>query len=73
VQRERWKRQPDGSWEYYEKTFIEYEHLARKWSDEAIVLDESYSGPPADQDAGGPGDEPLPPPPDGTDDESAKG
>jgi hypothetical protein len=64
VQRERWKRLEDGSWEYYGKIFIEYEKLARQWSSEAVALSAAYSGPPADEDAGGPSDEPLPPEPD---------
>ncbi len=63
VQRERWKRQEDSSWEYYQSIFLEYEHLARKWSNEAVVLSEEYSGPPPDDEAGGPSDDPLPPPP----------
>lgn len=62
VQRERWKREPDGSWKYYGKIFINYEILAGAWSNEAIRLDQLHSGPPSDAEAGGPGDEPLPPP-----------
>lgn len=30
IQNERWKRQPDGSWEYYEKTFENYGLLAAR-------------------------------------------
>ena len=62
VQRERWKRKPDGEWEYYGKVFLAYERLARRWSREAIMLSKAYSGPPSDEEAGGPGDEALPPP-----------
>lgn len=64
VQRERWKRLDDGTWEYYDKIFIEYECLARQWSDEAIKLSAAYSGPPTDEEAGLASGEPLPPPPD---------
>jgi Domain of unknown function (DUF4760) len=62
VQRERWKLQPNGTWEYYDKVFIEYELLARAWSDKAIQLSRLHSGPPSNEEAGGPGDEALPPP-----------
>lgn len=62
VQRARWKLQPDGTWEYYGTVFLNYEVMARRWSAEAIALSENYSGPPSDQEAGGPSAEPIPPP-----------
>jgi hypothetical protein len=60
IQRERWKRQEDGSWEYYEKIFENYGYWACRWSHEAVVLDEEFSGPPPDAEAEAPGAEPLP-------------
>jgi hypothetical protein len=60
VQRERWKRQDDGTWEYYGQVFMNYEIVARKWSHEAKALDETSGGPPPEIEAGGPSDEPLP-------------
>lgn len=62
VQRERWKRQPDGTWQYYDATFCSFEKLARKWSPTAVKLGRTFGGPPPDDEAGGPGDEPIPPP-----------
>ena len=62
IQRERWKRLEDGTWEYYGQVFMNYEIMARRWSHEAKALDETTSGPPGDADAGGPSDEPLPAP-----------
>src|SRR4028119_212047 len=32
IQRERWKRDDDGEWKYYAKTFMNYEVIARRWS-----------------------------------------
>jgi hypothetical protein len=61
VQKERWKRE-DGIWKYYDQTFIEFELLARAWSDEAIQLSRLMSGPPPDEEADAPSAEPLPPP-----------
>jgi hypothetical protein len=63
VQRERWKHE-DGEWKYYPKTFCEFERLARQWSDEAIFISQTSSGPPTDDQADSPSAEPLPPPPD---------
>lgn len=64
VQRERWKHE-DGEWKYYPKTFCEFERLARQWSDEAVVISRTSSGPPSDDQADSPSAEPLPPAPDG--------
>jgi hypothetical protein len=66
VQGERWKFE-DGSWNYYPQTFCEFERLAHEWSDEAIAIGRSYSGPPADDQKGSPSAEPLPPPPEDED------
>ena len=60
VQRERWKLQPDGTWQYYGQTFMNYEVMARRWSADAIALDENSGGPPSPEEAGGPSDEPIP-------------
>ena len=62
VQLERWKRLEDGTWKYHGQTFVEYERLARQWSDEAVVLSELSGGPPSAAQAGEASDEPLPPP-----------
>lgn len=62
VQRERWKHE-DGEWKYYSSTFCEFQRLAREWSDEAVVIGRTYSGPPTDDQANSPSAEPLPPPP----------
>ncbi|MES2120660.1 MAG: DUF4760 domain-containing protein [Pseudomonadota bacterium] len=58
VQNERWKRQEDGSWEYYDKTFENYGLLAARWSPDTIILNEDF-GPPRDE-ARGPSQDPLP-------------
>lgn len=60
IQRERWKRRADGSWYYFPKHFEHYQCVAESWSKDAAALDKFYSGPPADDEAGGPGDAPLP-------------
>jgi hypothetical protein len=63
IQRERWKRAEDGRWTYYDSIFANYQRIALRWSPEAILLREAYAGPPSDSQAGGPGDEALPPEP----------
>ena len=60
VQRERWKKRDDGTWDYYSKVFCNYESVACRWSKDGIKLNRLYSSPPTDQQAGGPGDEPFP-------------
>ena len=60
IQRERWKREDDGTWTYHDQTFMNYQVIACRWSHEARVLTKDSGGPPSDAQAGGPGDEPLP-------------
>jgi hypothetical protein len=60
IQRERWKRNEDGTWYYYSHHFEHYQVVAESWSREIICLDKLYSGPPTEAEAGGPGDDPLP-------------
>ncbi len=60
VQRERWKRTEQGKWRYYAQVFCNYEAVACRWSSEGVRLNRLYSGPPSDEEAGGPGDERLP-------------
>lgn len=60
IQRERWKQDEAGNWEYYEQTFENYEKVARRWSPDAIILTRETSPPPSAAEAGGPGDEALP-------------
>ena len=60
VQRERWKQRDDGSWAYYHKHFEHYQTLSTRWSGDARRLNSKTGGPPAPQEAGGPGAEPLP-------------
>lgn len=65
IQRERWKRQEDGSWTYYDSSFANYQQVALRWSPDAILLSEGFAGPPSEGEAGGPGDEHLPAEPPG--------
>lgn len=60
IQRERWKRDDQGQWEYYGQIFQNYQVIACRWSHEAIALSATYAAPPTDQEAGGPGDEAMP-------------
>ena len=60
VQRERWRRETDGTWVYNEKIYCNYQKMARRWSRTAFNLTASYGAPPSDADYGGPGDDPLP-------------
>lgn len=60
VQRERWRRETDGTWTYNEKIFCNYQKMARRWSKEALCPTAAFSSPPSDMDHGGPGDDPLP-------------
>lgn len=61
VQRERWKLQDDGSWEYYDQVFLNYEFMAARWSSEAIKLGRAFQGPPVLADRGSPSEDPIPP------------
>ena len=61
VQSERWRLATDGTWTYNEKIFCNYQKMARRWSREALNPDNSYGARPSLADAGGPGDDPLPP------------
>lgn len=61
IQRQRWKKLEDGKWEYYSQTFENYQYLACRWSTDVEYLSEESGGPPSADEAGGPGDEPLPP------------
>lgn len=60
IQRERWKRRDDGSWYYFPKHFEHYQSVAESWSKDAAALSQTYSPHPPDEEAGGPGDDPLP-------------
>lgn len=61
MQNERWKQAKDGSWDYYPDTFAHYQKMVVRWSPKAIKLTAQYSGPPEAIEAGGPGNDPLPP------------
>lgn len=59
IQRERWKHDPaTGLWSYSGKLFEKFQNLATAWSRDAVRLDKTTGGPPAQP--AGPGDEPLP-------------
>lgn len=59
IQKERWKRSAsEDSWYYHSPLFEHYQKYACKWSNDAVRIDEHYSGPP--DAASGPGDEPVP-------------
>ncbi len=60
IQRERWKRQGNGLWEYYEKTFENYGWLAKRWSREATIINKDFRPPPTDENAKSPSADPLP-------------
>jgi Domain of unknown function (DUF4760) len=60
VQRERWKQDEGGAWQYRGSIYANYQHIACSWSPEAVRLSATTSPPPAT--AGGPGDDPFPEP-----------
>ena len=60
VQRQRWKRNADGSWQYRASIYANYQFVARRWSKDARMLTRESSPPPIV--AAGPGDEALPEP-----------
>lgn len=59
IQRERWKRNVAGDWEYDDNIFEHFEFIATRWSREARRLKVEPRIPPKDGGAG-PGDEALP-------------
>jgi hypothetical protein len=59
VQRQRWKY-ADGQWRYRASVYENYQHVACKWSKDALRLTEASFPPPASP--AGPGDRPLPEP-----------
>lgn len=61
IQRERWKRDDrTRQWGYDEQIFEHFEYVATSWSTDAVRLKALPRTPPADADAGGVSDEPLP-------------
>lgn len=59
IQRQRWKH-ADGTWQYRASIYENYQHVACRWSKDAIRLTQ-HSFPPPNHPAG-PGDTPLPQP-----------
>lgn len=59
IQRERWKRNEAGDWEYDDNIFEHFEFIATRWSRKARRLKAEPRTPPKDGGAG-PGDEALP-------------
>lgn len=59
IQRERWKCNDAGQWEYDDNIFEHFEFIATRWSREARRLKAEPRIPPADVGTG-PGDEALP-------------
>ena len=59
IQRQRWKH-ADGAWQYRASIYENYQHVACRWSKDAIRLTQN-SFPPPNHPAG-PGDTPLPKP-----------
>jgi hypothetical protein len=60
IQRERWKCDHAGQWQYRNSIYRNYGHLAQRWSKEARILTAESSGPPLT--SAGPGDDQLPEP-----------
>jgi hypothetical protein len=60
VQRERWRRGPDGAWTYNARIYCNYQRMARRWSREALNLTADYGGGAPGGAGAGPGDEALP-------------
>lgn len=60
IEQERWRQQPDGSWSYRKAIFQHYEHVACRWSKEAIRLSRRERQPPIAHVPEALGDEPLP-------------
>ncbi len=59
IQRERWKWDAQSEkWDYHHVLFENFQKMACRWSEEAIVLTKSFSKPP--EAPSGPGDEALP-------------
>lgn len=59
IQRQRWKH-ADGRWRYRASVYENYQHVACRWSKDAVRLTEASFPPPAQP--AGPGDAPLPEP-----------
>lgn len=60
IQRERWKADAQGNWSYRASVYENYQHVACRWSSEAVNLIEDKTKQP--QVPARPGDDPLPEP-----------